>query len=525
MEKSLSLSLRRPSIAVSLVSLLVVGACVTDGSGELKDKGPIDLSAFYVSDFFTPSGHMGDGQEPGHITMNANDHCLPRPEGAGGNCYRFIYGPPGNAFWGGVFWQFPANNWGGQEGRYVRGWVYDPDLGNQLYPGTPEAARTIRQRYNRLRFFGASRRDVLDVHFRALTDEGGTPVCYTLTNVQVTVTGADGSVQQALSSGALEKAAPDPSTSVSGLCEAKSQLVVPPGAYTVTFTADGVGPVTLLRSTSEGTAPVATTAATTPDAADASLHAAVSMNVEERATLVTHFDYNGAAGAVPFLVETPRMELIFLAGGIADPALVSLQCSQLGRSCLHEDNLVNPKVFKTESVPREWVPYNAPIQFQPPCVANAADERPVADMVNGTSSFVCPEGTIQPDPATGRMAVATCPRGLTGGMNPDGSIACCDGGVPSRVAETGLLSCGNDSMRDENGNFIETPKPIFTGSWEFLDEVIGTVVGAFGWVTSYVDFETAPQSMELILPADQVPKTYIYVDDIVWDYAVMPPAP
>lgn len=69
---------------------------------------------------FSPSGHMGDGKTAGYIFTDINENCRPRPPGAGGDCYRFTYRPrldDGKLLWAGVFWAFPANNWGTRPGR------------------------------------------------------------------------------------------------------------------------------------------------------------------------------------------------------------------------------------------------------------------------------------------------------------------------------------------------------------------------------------------------------------------------
>jgi hypothetical protein len=67
-----------------------------------------------VSSVFAPSGYMGDGANG---TSLVNDTaCAPRPTGARGDCYHFTY-HAGSMLWSGVYWQFPANNWGAAEGK------------------------------------------------------------------------------------------------------------------------------------------------------------------------------------------------------------------------------------------------------------------------------------------------------------------------------------------------------------------------------------------------------------------------
>src|SRR5262245_38572430 len=58
---------------------------------------------------------MGDASRSPSPLELRYDGCAPRPSGARGNCYRFVYRPPGDAEsvgWAGVYWQSPANNWG-----------------------------------------------------------------------------------------------------------------------------------------------------------------------------------------------------------------------------------------------------------------------------------------------------------------------------------------------------------------------------------------------------------------------------
>ncbi len=115
--------MRHGLLHVVRASLALAAAALLSGCGpsseidRLGEYGPL-AGPFYVSSFFAPSGHMGDGQEPGHITADIGEGCLPRPAGAGGDCYRFTY-TPGEMLWSGVYWVHPANNWGSRPGRRV----------------------------------------------------------------------------------------------------------------------------------------------------------------------------------------------------------------------------------------------------------------------------------------------------------------------------------------------------------------------------------------------------------------------
>ena len=71
-----------------------------------------------VDNWYVPSGYMGDGEDPEARYLSAPQTCATRAHSnAVGQCHRFEYdaGPAGQA---GVFWQYPANNWGenGEEG-------------------------------------------------------------------------------------------------------------------------------------------------------------------------------------------------------------------------------------------------------------------------------------------------------------------------------------------------------------------------------------------------------------------------
>lgn len=102
------------------VGLLALGAAGCLPSIADLDSGPL-TETFAVSDYFTPSGFMGDGQYFGKLVVSTNQNCKPRPNGARGNCYAFTYYP--NQIdenpWAGVFWVFPANSWGSTYGHAI----------------------------------------------------------------------------------------------------------------------------------------------------------------------------------------------------------------------------------------------------------------------------------------------------------------------------------------------------------------------------------------------------------------------
>jgi hypothetical protein len=84
------------------------------------DSGPLN-STFAVSDFFAPSGYMGDGEFFGDLVGTTNEGCKPNASAHRGNCYAFTYYPNNMDLdpWAGVFWVFPANSWGSTPGHAI----------------------------------------------------------------------------------------------------------------------------------------------------------------------------------------------------------------------------------------------------------------------------------------------------------------------------------------------------------------------------------------------------------------------
>lgn len=102
--------------------LVVLGPLASGCLPSIADLGEGPLTeTFAVSDYFAPSGYMGDGQYLGKLTGTPNSGCRPRAGQARGNCYAFTYLPNDNDTdaWAGVFWVFPSNSWGSTRGRAV----------------------------------------------------------------------------------------------------------------------------------------------------------------------------------------------------------------------------------------------------------------------------------------------------------------------------------------------------------------------------------------------------------------------
>jgi len=83
---------------------------------------------FVVDTVFVSSGFMGDGATAGTITMvpaksgdSTDCNGMRASTTAAGSCHAITYAPPasGGMGWGGVYWQYPANNWGTKAGFSV----------------------------------------------------------------------------------------------------------------------------------------------------------------------------------------------------------------------------------------------------------------------------------------------------------------------------------------------------------------------------------------------------------------------
>lgn len=145
------------TVATLLVALTTMG-CGPSDETDRANAGPI-VGPFIVSDFYTPSGFMGDGAVPGRLTVDINRNCrMPRPVGAQGDCYRFTY-RPNTVKWAGVFWVSPANNWGTVPGRDIVGPI-DTGVPN------PDGSGTTLKRHNYVKvshsIFGLTREGKLE---------------------------------------------------------------------------------------------------------------------------------------------------------------------------------------------------------------------------------------------------------------------------------------------------------------------------------------------------------------------------
>jgi hypothetical protein len=118
---------RVPRTVLTLLLPVVAAGCLPSLND--PDRGPL-TQTFAVSDYFSPSGFMGDGAFEGYVTMEVNQNCLPRPTNAHGSCYHFTYYMDPNSgplYWAGVYWVFPSNSWGTRPGYKI-----DPTVFKQV---------------------------------------------------------------------------------------------------------------------------------------------------------------------------------------------------------------------------------------------------------------------------------------------------------------------------------------------------------------------------------------------------------
>jgi hypothetical protein len=105
------------------------GAGGTGGSPDMAgDSGTPNGSIalpFQVSDQFVPSGFMGDSPTDFNAVKMSPDAtmCASRDPSAKGSCYTVAWTPSflsgAKSAWVGVYWQYPANNWGGKAGKDI----------------------------------------------------------------------------------------------------------------------------------------------------------------------------------------------------------------------------------------------------------------------------------------------------------------------------------------------------------------------------------------------------------------------
>lgn len=115
--------------------MAMAAACSAPGSGSGSPPPPPPMDAstgplalpLTVSSDFQPTGFMGDTPADFQNIMMSSDssQCpAPRVAGAVGACYSVQWTPVvsmgASSAWVGVYWQYPANNWGALPGRSIQ---------------------------------------------------------------------------------------------------------------------------------------------------------------------------------------------------------------------------------------------------------------------------------------------------------------------------------------------------------------------------------------------------------------------
>jgi hypothetical protein len=124
--------------------------------------GPVLALPFAVDSYFRPTGYMGDGNTAGPVMVQPSNCKLPRPQGAKGNCYKITYKPQppetGPA-WGGVYWQYPDNNWGDKPGKRIAQGATKVSF----YAASESASEQVTFRVGGIQNAGAPHQDSLKV--------------------------------------------------------------------------------------------------------------------------------------------------------------------------------------------------------------------------------------------------------------------------------------------------------------------------------------------------------------------------
>src|SRR3954452_23930957 len=111
----------QPPAATADMAMPAVGG---GGQADMAMPAP-SLLPFVVDSAFVTSGFMGDGATAGVVTMvpakpgDSTDCNGARASPTSvGSCHSIVYAPPtsGGEGWAGVYWQYPANNWGTKPG-------------------------------------------------------------------------------------------------------------------------------------------------------------------------------------------------------------------------------------------------------------------------------------------------------------------------------------------------------------------------------------------------------------------------
>lgn len=456
------------SLIAGLTSVLLAACGPVDGRDEVAALGPLESPYFAVSDFFTPSGQMGDGAKAGFITMNTQRSC-----GVRGMCYGFDY-KPGTNLWAGVYWVYPSNNWGSRNGRRFKPWRFVKDPGATV--------GTFFQRYNQVQFRTRVSQDTFRID---LTGTDSTGKVYTLRNAVFQV---DGPSQHTVTGNWY----------LSPMPGSHATLAMNPGEYSITLQ-----PGWTLESMEMGM-PVAAVA-------DLPVNPVEVAMFNRDAPASSAFDFQVGGERVRFSMYTPPIAVEYYAGSIGDTAVLRIACPEPGTRCEHRDTISSSSSQRKQLIGREWMNSSIGLLLAPPCVRNNAGDEPSFANRN-TGILDCPVGSANLE--TGYIAM--CDGAFQGAVNADAeqSVTCCATGDPiPDPAAPGMWTCAD-------------PAQVIPGLWQHANDIQSWIIGGFGWAMNYSEFEA---QKALIISnggqapnLDNLPSTSIHLNDIVWNFVTTP---
>jgi len=108
-------------VLICLWCLVAVGHEQSVGKAQSQAQILVLTPPIEIGRTFVPSGYMGDG-EKGKMYVEVKPVVgeKPRPGDEDSMCTKISY-KPGAIGWAGVYWLYPANNWGDVPGRSIRG--------------------------------------------------------------------------------------------------------------------------------------------------------------------------------------------------------------------------------------------------------------------------------------------------------------------------------------------------------------------------------------------------------------------
>jgi hypothetical protein len=471
-------SLRRfGSLLLTCAGSMALLACgPEDGRDELAYVGPLDLVPFAVTDFFTPSGQMGDGEKPDFLTVTSGETCKPRIAGSRGRCYNFNY-RPGNVLWAGTYWAYPSNNWGSESGRHIKPWM---TRNGQL-----------TQRYNKVTFKAAAERDTFVIKLSGVDSASKT---HTLRNAIFRIDRVDAPAHYDIVGDLYEKSPPT-LTSPLTVNDPKVLLTLHSGTYAISLDPGW----TLVAPNAMGMMePVAATLAVPT----------TSFTIAPGVDAVAGFDFTVGAETIHLAMSNPTVGFNFFAGDINDPLLRTITCPDATQTCEHRDLISTAKPVLQLS--RAWQSYSVGLLIGPPCV-----------------SAMTAAGTVETSKFADKQGVVAC---ATGTLRADGYVANCPPGKPGILsADLTTITCCETPLASGVCNSASSP-----GAWVRPDDIVQTVIGGFGWATNYAEFEAqsailagtdAPMAGMTNVDANLIatlPNTVVYLDDIVWDFVPEP---